>query len=80
MKLNKDKSYELLYISDHLKKQLEKIERFPLTIVEAPSGFGKTTAIREYLRENPSAGSYVKWYTCLGESSAKAWSGICNLF
>lgn len=80
MKLNKDKSYELIYFSDQLKKQLMKIEKFPLTIVEAPSGFGKTTAIREYLRQNLSDGIYEKWYTCLGESSAKAWSGICNLF
>lgn len=80
MKLNKDKTHELLYFSDQLKKQLAKIEKFPLTIVEAPSGFGKTTAIREYLKEKLSKGGYEKWYTCLGESSAKVWNGICNLF
>lgn len=45
MKLNKYKTHELLYFSDHLKKQLMKIKEFPLTIVEAPSGFGKTTAL-----------------------------------
>ena len=80
MKLNKNKDHELLYFSDQLKKELMKIEKFPLTIVEAPSGFGKTTAIREYLKENFSEESYEKWYTCLGESPAKAWNGICNLF
>lgn len=80
MKLNKNKDHELLYFSDQLKKELMKIEKFPLTIVEAPSGFGKTTAIREYLKENLSEESYEKWYTCLGESPAKAWNGICNLF
>ncbi len=80
MKLNKYKAHELLYFSEHLKNQLMKIKEYPLTIVEAPSGFGKTTAVREYLKENLSDDSYKKWYTCLGESSAKAWSGICNLF
>lgn len=80
MKLNKDKGHELLYFSDQIKKQLMKIEKFPLTIVEAPSGYGKTTAIRQYLKENLSDDRFEKWYTCMGESSAKAWNGICNLF
>lgn len=68
------------YFSDRLNRQLARIPQYPLTVVEAPSGFGKTTAIREYLKENlpPEACEY--WYTCLGESASTAWMGICELF
>lgn len=67
------------YFSDTLKKQLAQISHYPLTIIEAPSGFGKTTAIREYLKENLSDSSRQLWYTCLGESTSATWSGICEL-
>ena len=68
------------YFSERLKKQLAQISHSPLTVVEAPSGFGKTTAVREYLNENRTHGAQEYWYTCLGESPAMAWVGICELF
>ena len=68
------------YFSKKLKRQLDQISRHPLTIVEAPSGFGKTTAVREYLKEKISHGACEYWYTCLGESATMAWLGICELF
>jgi len=49
-------------------------------VVEAPSGFGKTTAVREYLKETLQDDARQYWYTCLSESSSVAWSGICDLF
>ncbi len=42
------------YFSERLKRQLEQISHHPLTIVEAPSGFGKTTTVREYLNDMES--------------------------
>lgn len=74
--LDKNKKY---YFSENLKKQLAQISYYPLTIIKAPSGFGKTTAIREYLNENLSYGAHEYWYTCLGESSSVTWSCICEL-
>lgn len=68
------------YFSDRLNRQLDQISYHPLTIVEAPSGFGKTTAVREHLKENLSHGACEYWYTCLGESASMAWMGICMLF
>lgn len=66
------------YFSNKLKKQMNQIVQYPLTIVAASSGFGKTTAIREYLRnEHPQALS--AWYTCLGKSTAVAWAEMCDL-
>lgn len=67
------------YFSDRLKRQLAQIPHHPLTIVEAPSGFGKTTAIREYLKENLSEGARAYWYTCLGEPAPVAWRSLCAL-
>jgi LuxR family maltose regulon positive regulatory protein len=68
------------YFSDRLIRQLKKISHHPLTVVEAPSGFGKTTAVREYLKDNIPHGDCLYWYTCLGESATMAWIGICEQF
>lgn len=71
----KDKSY---YFSHRLLKKLEGMDHHSVTVVEAPSGFGKTTAVREYLNiHKPHAVQH--WYTCLGESPRKAWRGICDV-
>lgn len=69
-----------IYLPDKFKGQLEKIPYYPLTVVEAPSGFGKTTAVREYLKETISEGARQYWYTCLSENPSLAWIGICDLF
>lgn len=69
-----------IYLPDRLKSQLSQIPHFPLTVVEAPSGFGKTTAVKEYLKETLSDNARQYWYTCLSENPSVAWSGICNLF
>ena len=72
-------SQQKYYFSDKLKRSLSQMSQYPLTVVEAPSGFGKTTAVREYLHnEHPDA--VRAWHTCLGEPSAVAWAAICELF
>ncbi|NLP18619.1 MAG: helix-turn-helix transcriptional regulator, partial [Firmicutes bacterium] len=67
------------YLPDKLRAELAQMAHYPLTVIEAPSGFGKTTAVREYLKENlpPDARQY--WYTSLGEPASVAWLGICEL-
>ncbi len=75
-KTNQQKRY---YFSDRLKRQLSQIPYYPLTIVEASSGFGKTTAVREYLKKNLPTGACEYWYTCLGEPASMAWIGICEM-
>ncbi len=67
------------YFSRHLRDVLADIPSYGLTVIEAPSGFGKTTALREYLAREQK-GADVRWYTCLGESAGRSWAGICNLF
>jgi LuxR family maltose regulon positive regulatory protein len=75
----RNKPKRVYYFSDKLKKQLDQIPNYPLTIVEAPSGFGKTTAVREYLKINLPPGAREYWYTCLGEPAPAAWRNICEL-
>jgi len=70
---------EVYYFSERLKKQLTKIHQYPLTILEAPSGFGKTTAIREHFKEDTYQSMPVYWHTCLKESSLKTWQGVCDI-
>ena len=65
---------------DGLQAQLAKIADHTLTVVEAPSGFGKTTAVREYLKGKGHRLGTARWYTCLGEAPGRAWAGMCALF
>lgn len=41
-----------IYISDRLKERLETIFTSPVTIIETPMGYGKTTAVREFLKDS----------------------------
>ena len=76
---NRMSTRRMYFFSQRLKGQLAQISLHPLTVVEAPSGFGKTTAVREYLRESIREGAQEYWYTCLGEPASVAWKGICEL-
>ncbi len=67
-----------VYIPSKLKKRLETIHSYPLIVLQAASGFGKTTVISEYLRKADVHQSY--WYTCMGETLSKSWNGICKTF
>lgn len=41
-----------IYISNRLNSRLKTILESPLTIVEAPTGYGKTTVVKEYFAKN----------------------------
>jgi LuxR family maltose regulon positive regulatory protein len=56
---NKQSKKRLYYFPDRLRRHLSRIPNHPVTVVEAPSGFGKTTAVREYL-ENALEGPSLK--------------------
>ena len=54
------------YVSALLSQRLERLLSAPLTLVEAPAGFGKTAAVRHALRALPS--EVVHWHTALSDS------------
>jgi LuxR family maltose regulon positive regulatory protein len=64
------------YFRPLLKTMLEKITDTPLTIVEAPMGYGKTTAVREYVK---SIGAYTLWETLDSGSVEGFWQGLAHL-
>lgn len=66
-----------LYIPQRIIIELDKSMESPVTLIEAPSGFGKTMAVREYLDYFIKGEVKNFWYTCLGESAQAAWNGIC---
>lgn len=68
---------QALYFPDRLAGTLSDMLRYPLTIVEAPMGYGKTTYVREYL-ERTDAGQ-VLWQKVLDDSLYGFWKGFCRL-
>ena len=48
-----------MYVSRRLASKLGRIADYPLSVIEAPMGYGKTMGMRSYLKENDLA------YICL---------------
>lgn len=55
---------------ERVNRALESIFDYPLTIVEAPMGYGKTTAVREFLALK---GVPVIWTSFLSEDDTASW-------
>lgn len=74
--MGKTKKYNTraLYFTDKLKERMISIKDFPCTVVEAPMGYGKTTAVREILREYNDK---VLWQ-CVYTGDLDFWFGFCN--
>lgn len=66
-----------LYFSDKLKEKLDSIMCYPFTFVEAPMGYGKTTAIRTALK---SANCTVLWQSVFDAGSDYFWPDFCDAF
>ncbi len=60
---------------DRVNRALQSIYDYPLTVVEAPIGYGKTTAVREFLS---SEGGTVLWLTFLSseDTSSFFWDSL----
>ncbi|NLW78700.1 MAG: hypothetical protein GXY32_04730 [Ruminococcaceae bacterium] len=67
------------YFSPRLMNALAGIRTSPATVVSAPSGLGKTTAVKHFLSIRQAQGSRVLWHTVLGESPDTAWRHICEM-
>lgn len=69
---------ELHYYSERLIKKLDKLRSAAITVVEAPSGYGKTTAIRDCLEAKLPQGTPVYWFTGVDEAPASAYRRLCR--
>jgi len=65
-----------LYVRKELNRLLEGIWRYPLTVIEAPMGYGKTTAVKEILK---NGNVHVLWMTLDDKSASAFWRGFCHL-
>lgn len=74
---NKRPNSRSLYFSDRLTEVLSQIPQYPLTVMEAPMGYGKTTAIQEYAAKN---GITTLWKTVRENDEAHFWSDFCEVF
>ena len=54
---------DTLYFSDEIQKKLSRIYESSLTMIEAPAGYGKSTAVRWAMREIPP--EQVHWFTAV---------------
>lgn len=65
-----------LYFTGRLTEAMNGIPDYPLTVIEAPMGYGKTTAVREHLSRAGIAPLWLRVYT---QDSAVFWTGFAGL-
>lgn len=65
-----------IYLTDKLRRQMARIPEFPCTLIEAPMGYGKTTAVREYLK---GTDAHVLWQRIYDGSATGFWTALCRL-
>ncbi len=66
-----------LYFSERITTALRGIFDHALTVVEAPMGYGKTTAIKVYLNKNATC---VLWQPIYSNSLSSFWKAFSSLF
>ncbi|MFX4263749.1 LuxR C-terminal-related transcriptional regulator [Pelotomaculum propionicicum] len=77
MKKTKQYNIKTLYFSDRIREAMDRVFDHPLTIIEAPMGYGKTTAVKGLLN---NAGVNVLWQTVYDGYASSFWSGFSKLF
>lgn len=65
-----------MYFSEHVTSAMRCIPQYPLTVVEAPMGYGKTTAVRETLHK---LNAKVLWQNVYGDGPQDFWQGFCEV-
>lgn len=72
----KQNKTKMLYFPERIIEAMKGIFDYPLTIVEAPMGYGKTTAIKEHLG---NANVNILWHKIHDSSTYNFWNGFCRL-
>lgn len=66
---------DTLYFTDRCRKSLSAVMEKQIVIVEAPMGYGKTVAVREYLKDKPVN---VIWVPLAAGGSTDRWEFFCD--
>lgn len=67
------------YYPPRLMEQLEYIKSYPLTLVETPSGFGKTTILEHFFDSRLPKSILQSRYEFMQVSSGKGWGQFCAM-
>ncbi len=70
---------ETRFFPKRLMERLELIKSYPLTLIEAPSGFGKTTALRHFFDSKIPDTAFISWHTFSFENPKSSWKAFCGL-
>lgn len=71
-----NKQFSSIFISKRLEATLKNIPAYPLTILEAPMGYGKTTAVKAALQNTDAT---VLWQNIYDKYSDVFWYDFCSL-
>ena len=66
------------YYSERLKQKLNRLRVSPVSVIEAPSGYGKTTAVRDFLERERLKGTPVYWFTATEELPSSGFRRLCR--
>ncbi len=66
------------YFSGRLQRKLAQLHDFPAAVIEAPSGCGKTTAVRDYLAAAAPRSANVRWFTAVDEAPGAGYRRLCH--
>mgnify|MGYP000961835226 FL=1 len=69
---------ETHYYNDRLKSKLSKLSDVRAAVVEAPSGYGKTTALRDFLETGPARNALVYWFAAANEAPTVNFRRLCD--
>jgi len=64
-----NENFGVHYYSEHMQKKMKMIAAAKAAIIEAPSGYGKTTAMRDFIKDLVSKDDDVKWFTAVDEEA-----------
>ena len=68
---------DIIYLTDRIRSQMKMVLNYPCTLVEAPMGYGKTTAVRGCLKMEKVR---VLWQKIMDSSVSGFWSSFCRQF
>ncbi len=68
------------YFPDRIMDKLRGVLHANATIIEAPSGYGKTTVVKEFLNNNLHRDTSVHWFTALPEMPSMSYKRLCRVF
>ena len=74
----KNEAANLHYYSDRMQNKLSLLAAAKAAVIEAPSGYGKTTAIRDYLEGAADNGDDIYWFTAIEEAPAALYRRLCR--